>query len=372
MIVNELGKGAALDALSGRPAARVPYLLLTWGFDYMWKCAGVAPWKLARGGFGTWLDAYVATYERHKPDVIIYDSFGSAADDPVLIDETFGSWIIRDGGGEEWEFIKSSFTVVHRPVPGRDYGPPPCWDTREDIDRSLPEGGFDSGRLKGLSAVIGAMGEKALVLPTCTPGYISACYALGFSRAMQMMIDDEDLFFHLADRYSVNDELRMRQYAEAGAEAVFIADSWASCDILSPPMVRKFAIPYQKRVVDAAKAAGLKAILWNLGDVGPILADEAELDLDAFAFEQPRKGFNTSVAQVRQVFGPNRCLFGNLDSELLLLRNDPNEIRDAVLRQINESGEGAPFILSFGSPIPSDAPESAVDAVVDAVRGFSW
>ena len=61
-----------------------------------------------------------------------------------------------------------------------------------------------------------------------------------------------------------------------------------------------------------------------------ILAEEAALPLDAFAFEQPRKGVETTVARVREVFGPKRCLFGNLDSELLLMRNDPAEIAAAV------------------------------------------
>ncbi len=366
------GKRAAMDALCGKPAARIPFLLLTWGFDYLWKCAGIEPWQLACGSYQTWLEAYVATYERHTPDVVILDSFGTSDADPVLLDETSRSWIVRDGGGEEWEFIKSSFTLVHRPKPNGAGAPEVRWDTQADIDRNLPDSSFSDHRLCGLSAVIEALGDKALVMPTCIPGYIAACYALTFDRAMQMMIDQPDIFLYLADRMSQHDEARMRAFAAAGAEAVFIADSWASCDIISPSMFRRFALPYQRKTVDAAKAAGLKAILWNLGDVGPILADEASLDIGAFAFEQPRKGFDITIAQVREVFGPNRCILGNLDSELMLQRNDPDEITAAVHDQIVGSGVGAPFILSFGSPIPSDTPESAIDTITKAVRGFSW
>lgn len=367
-----LGKRAAMDALAGRPAARVPFLLLTWGFDYMWKSAGIEPWQLACGSRGTWIDAYVATYERHKPDFVIFDSFGTCDEDPVLLDETSRSWIVRDGGGEEWEFIKSSFTLLHRP---KNAGTPErvvSWNSRADVDANVPIGEFGDHRLSGLTDVIGALGDKALVMPTTIPGYIAACYTLGFDKSMQMMLDQPDLFMYLADRLSVHDEARMRAFAEAGAEAVFIADSWASCDIISPPMFRKFALPFQRKTVDAAKAAGLRAILWNLGHVGPILADEASLAIDAFAFEQPRKGFATSVAEAREAFGPDRCVFGNLDSEDLLRRNDAEEIRSEVHRQIIESGVGAPFVLSFGSPIPSDTAESAVDAVAQAVRDFSW
>lgn len=370
--MNELGKTAALNALSGKPAARVPFLLLTWGFDYMWQCADVPPWQLARGGFDTWVNAYTATYERHKPDIIIYDYFGSCAEDPILLEDTPEYWVIRDGDGEEWDFIKSSFTLRHRPTPAQAAQPAPHWNTRADIDSNISGTAPDTTRLAGLSAVLSAIGERALVVPSCITGYISACYALGFDQCMQMMVDDPELFLYLADRLSENTEDTMTEYARVGAEAVIITDSWASCDIISPPMFREFALPYQKKAVDAAKAAGLKAILWNLGDLVPILTDEASLNIDAFAFEQPRKDFAVTVLKVRKVFGPNRCLFGNLDSEHLLMRNNPEEIAQAVANQIRESGEGAPFVLSFGSPIPSDTPMSAVDAVVKAVREFQY
>lgn len=371
--MNELGKTAALDALSGKPAARVPFALLTWGYDYIWQCAGIEPWRLALGSSSTWLEAYVATYERHKPDIVVFNSFGGFAADPILLEETFESWVVRSADGEEWDFIKSSYTLRHRPKSEQIPGPPQRWDTIDDIDNNVGRpSSKDPGPLDGLSAVVEATGDKALVLATCSPGYIAACYTLGFDRSMEMMLDEPELFIYLCDRLSENDDRTMRQFAQSGAEAVLIVDSWASCDILSPQMARQFALPYQKKTVDAARAAGLKPILWNCGDVGPILADEAALDIDAFAFEQPRKNFAVTVSQAREVFGPHRCLFGNLDSEHMLMRNDRDEITDAVLSQIGESGEGSPFVLFFGSPIPSGTPESAVDAVVDAVRGFSW
>ena len=101
-----------MDALCGKPAARIPFLLLTWGFDYLWKCAGIEPWQLACGSYQTWLEAYVATYERHTPDVVILDSFGTSDADPVLLDETSRSWIVRDGGGD----LKPRFNIA----PGQD------------------------------------------------------------------------------------------------------------------------------------------------------------------------------------------------------------------------------------------------------------
>lgn len=164
----------------------------------------------------------------------------------------------------------------------------------------------------------------------------------------------------------------MREIAATGCEVVLIADAWASCDIISPAMFERFALPYQASFADACRMAGLKSILWNEGDVTPILHLEAGLDYDAFTFEQPRKGFRVTVADVRRVYGSGRCIMGNLDSEQMLERSDTDEIQRAVEQQIMQSGQGEPFILSTGSPLPSWTRPEAVDCVLECTRRFRW
>lgn len=229
--------------------------------------------------------------------------------------------------------------------------------------------GWGESYLAGLSRLIREVGDRALVLPHHSPAYICACYAFGFERAMECMLTEPELFHYVCDRHAAGDRLRMREWKAAGAEACFLADGWTSCDILSPAMVEEFALPYQRGIVEAAHAEGLKVIIWNEGDILPILAQEAAIPMDAFAFEQPRKGAAVTVDKVRAAFGPRRCLFGNLDSELLLMRNDPAEIAAAVREQIRQSGAGAPFILSTGSPLPSNIEPDAVEAAIRAIRG---
>ena len=187
---------------------------------------------------------------------------------------------------------------------------------------------------------------------------------------MEAMLTNPDLFLYVCDRYASGDALRMKELAGAGAESVFLADGWASCDIISPAMVERFALPYQQQAIAAAHAANLKVIIWNEGDILPILKQEAKLRMDAFAFEQPRKGVELTVDKIRDVFGPDRCLFGNLDSELLLMRNDAKEIADSVAEQVHQSGEGNPFILSTGSPIPDNVDTEAIDTMIQAARNL--
>lgn len=183
-----------------------------------------------------------------------------------------------------------------------------------------------------------------------------------------MMAEKPELFKYICSIYEEGDELRMKQLARAGAQAVFIADGWASCDIISPSMFEEFALPCQISMTKTAKKHGLKVILWNEGDILPILKQEKAVGADAFAFEQPRKGADITVDKVRKVFGDEWCLFGNLDSEMLLLRNDREEILNALREQINGSGADAPFVMCTGSPIPDNIDPETINYNIEVIR----
>lgn len=363
----ENGRQLAMDTLAGRPTPRSPVALFTWGFDYTWRVAGVAPWQLACGGHATWQAAYRALHVRHQPDLMFYDGIGDTDTEPELLEETPDHWLLRDGNGVEYAMDRRSLALRHRASGRKTCDAIGAIATRADVDRLIaPFTGWGETYLSGLRGLIEELGARTLVLPHHSPAYICACYAFGFETAMAVMLDDPALFRYTCDRIAADDNRRMRELADAGAEAVFIADGWASADIISPALFEQFALPYQRAITAAAHDAGLRIILWNEGNILPFLTHEASLPVDAFAFEQPRKGVALTVAAVRATFGPRRCLFGNLDSELLLLRNDPTEIAAAVADQARQSGPGTPFIHCTGSPLPSDVAPEAVDVLMRA------
>ena len=368
----DCGRRAALRALAGEAISPVPVALFTWEFDYLWKVAGLQPWQLACGDHETWHRAHIALLNRHQPDLLWYSGAGVSVTPPRLIEEDREKWVVEDGNGRRSGLRKDSLALYALDTGAKGCDAVGAIESKTDADRLVPEfTGWGEAYLKGLSRLIREAGDRALVLPHHSPAYICACYAFGFEKAMETMMDNPSLFRYVCDRYAAGDCLRMREWKAAGAEACFIADGWASCDILSPAMVEEFALPYQRSITAAAHDAGLKIILWNEGDILPILGQEAAILFDAFAFEQPRKNAAVTTDKVRAAFGAKRCLFGNLDSELLLMRNNPEEIVRAVREQISQSGPTAPFILSTGSPLPSNITPDAVDALVAAVR-IKW
>ncbi|MDA0840964.1 MAG: hypothetical protein O3B01_31580 [Planctomycetota bacterium] len=379
----ENGKQIALQALSGIATDRVPVALFNWEFDYTWKVAGIEPWQLAVGGSDTWHKAHRALLDRHEVDLIFYTGAIEGPLEPTLLEEDATKWVIRnENTGMVFGLTKNSLSLYELQTGAKGCGPVGKVETFADADRLIPTfrtdrliptfAGWGDAYLSGLTKLIREVGDSTLILPHYSPAYVYSCYALGFEESMLMMMENPELFTYVCALMGADHNTRMRQLKEAGAEAVFIADGWASCDIISPELFERFALPCQVSIVAAARAAGLKTILWNEGDILPVLKQQATVPVDAFAFEQPRKGIDLTVQKVREVFGPNRCLFGNLDSELLLMRNQPDEIKREVERQIRQSGPGAPFILCTGSPLPSNIEPDAYDRVIAAARAFSW
>ena len=62
------GRQLVLQALAGQRVDRVPVGPLTWGFDYYWRVADLAPWELACGGSETWHRAHMALLARHRTE----------------------------------------------------------------------------------------------------------------------------------------------------------------------------------------------------------------------------------------------------------------------------------------------------------------
>jgi uroporphyrinogen-III decarboxylase len=146
-----------------------------------------------------------------------------------------------------------------------------------------------------------------------------------------------------------------------------MCDSWASADILSPQTYRDWIAPLHRRIAAALHAAGLKAVIYNTGNVLPMLDTLAALGYDALSLEERIKGVEMDIGEVRKVVGPDLCLFGNFDS-YLLLAGDRQRIREEVDRQIRGAGSRA-FIMGTGSPICDGTEPDTVDYWIGLGRG---
>jgi uroporphyrinogen-III decarboxylase len=352
-----------LDALDGRRTERIPTMLFTCQVDYTYKVAGMEMWELSCGGTEEWMKAYRSLIDRHHPDSIMFDGVRHACGPARLIGQDADTWTVYDSCSRS-ERVLSKLSGHGKE--GDGLGWMKEVSTIEEARSRIKPDRLQPNYLQSLRRLIDYAGEDTLVIPSChNPAYWYAASALGFERTMESMLLEPELFIGICERYQSFERDKYEQLKEAGAEAIFISDAWNSSELISPDMFRKFALPCHRFTVDAIHAAGMKAILWNEGDVRPLLDDEAEVPMDAFGVEQARKGIDISMKDLRRAFGDKRCLLGNLDSETLLIDGDKRAIEQEIRRIIEDAGPGLPFIMTTGAPIPSNVDMETVDAIFE-------
>jgi uroporphyrinogen decarboxylase len=151
--------------------------------------------------------------------------------------------------------------------------------------------------------------------------------------------------------------------AEAGAHMVSNGDSPAGPSVVSPAMYRKFAAPYERRIVEAAHGLGLPYTLHICGKTEPILADMVATGADALEIDH-----KTDARRAREVIGGRSAFIGNIDPTGLLAHGSPAEVARAT-RELRAVFAGEPrLIVNAGCAIPADTPGENLRAMIEAAH----
>lgn len=143
----------------------------------------------------------------------------------------------------------------------------------------------------------------------------------------------------------------------AGAQAVQVFDTWAG--ELAPDAYARFALPYQKAVIERIKTAGVPAILFVNGCAGVLeLLTHAQADVLSVDW---RIGLET----VRSRIGMQCALQGNVDPSVLLAT--PTAVLEAAHTALRAAGARG-HILNLGHGILPSTPLDCAQAFIDAPK----
>jgi len=159
-----------------------------------------------------------------------------------------------------------------------------------------------------------------------------------------------------------------RAYAQAGAHAFVISESYISPDIAGPRVYPDFLKGIHREYFAEIARMGLAPILDFWGDALPLLEDFAQIGAAALMVEESKKTFTLDIREIRERLDGRICLFGNLDSLGLLREGSPEEVRAEVRRQAEGAGGG--FVVANGSPLALGTPEANVRALSEAAQGL--
>jgi uroporphyrinogen decarboxylase len=213
--------------------------------------------------------------------------------------------------------------------------------------------------------------DRAVLGVLWSAHFQDACSAFGMEAALMKMYDCPDLVHAVTDRI-VDFYLRANaifyEATRGKLDAVLIGNDFgAQCAlILAPRMIRQFALPGTRKLVDQAHAYGLKVIHHSCGAIRDIVPDLIDIGVDAI---HPIQALAAGMEPraLHADFGDRMSFCGGVDHQNLLVRGTADEVRTRVreLRAIFPTG----LIISpsHEAILPDIAPAN-VEAMFQAAR----
>lgn len=159
---------------------------------------------------------------------------------------------------------------------------------------------------------------------------------------------------------TVIDYLRIQ--IRAGADAVQIFDTWAG--ELSRVDYRRFAAPYQRRIVDAIQNEGTPVILYVKGS-SPFLDEMKATGASVLSVD-----WRIGLREVSDRLGEETVLQGNLDPVALYA---PPEVVSRLTQQIlGDLGRTTGHIVNLGHGVLPETPVESVQSLIETVKNHVY
>lgn len=368
-----------IAAIEGRPVECIPVAPYFWGAEYAWKLTGRPLWEVMHGAGDVGTQLLQALDDRHGCDWLIplHASSGRLVAKTHVGEDAAHVYFEDDSTGEKWVFHKEGHWFVRESELGKarvDHAGAEAQPPRNkaEADSWLRERDPNIDREPAPRVPNRALRERfpdRFLVGTTLPPFADLAYSLGFEPTMTLLADDPALCAYMMERRLAHIGHRCRALAADGFDAGLMVDSFASADIMSPRTYADWVAPFHALISDELHRAGLKSVLYNTGNILPLLDVTAGMGFDVVNVEERIKGVEIDIAEVRRRLGPEICLFGNFDA-YLLERGSRDAIRAEVRRQVEAAGPRF-FAMGTGSPVCDATDPDVLDFWIDEVRSFA-
>lgn len=242
-----------------------------------------------------------------------------------------------------------------------NYSPQPIVDIKLDIKTlksiKIAQVNDFNFAAKSLTALKDKLAGKDII------GFVGA----PFTMAYYLLGQDLNMFYKLEE--DILDELMQKitasatNFAMAQLESkiniVQIFDTKAA--LLTPKEYRKYALPYNTKLIENLKLKKAKIIYFFLGGLD-IAAEAAALDIDCFSTD-----YSNKISSFHKLL--KTTMQGNLNPEVLLCQKE--EIKKEISDIIEDAKNLDGHIFNLGHGILKNTPEYNVSLAVDFIHNYS-
>ena len=210
------------------------------------------------------------------------------------------------------------------------------------------------------------VGEEIAVRGNADQGAFNlACLVRGAEEFLMDLLDrpEHPAIAHLLEVCHQTHLATHRALKRAGAHFTSLGDSLAGPDVVSPAIYRRFARPWEERLVRELAADGIFTVIHICGNTTAILEDFAQYPACGFELD-----YKTDAAKAKATAGARHVLFGNVDPSGVLALGTPERVEEVTAALVRAWKPGGRFVLNAGCAIPAGTPEINLRAFLEAAR----
>ena len=276
---------------------------------------------------------------------------------------------LPDGGfRDEWGVVRKQsdarghFMDVDNPLDGDR--------TLDDLEKYPWPDPLDPGYTDGLAEAAAKLHSEtdcAVILSLPVGPTHLAQWLRGYETWMMDLATNSDLYEALMDKVTglwERTAQRMLDAAGSNADILFFGDDVA---YQQGPMVRRETYerhikPYQRRVFDVLRSHGGKIVYHSCGSVISLVEDFIELGVDALnPVQVSAAGMDTAV--LKRDFGDRIAFWGGIDTQQVLPRGTPDDVRREVRRRLRDLAPGGGYVLCPVHNIQREVPPENIEAL---------
>lgn len=368
----------AYAVLEGRPVDRFPVACLYEGLyqqDHFAELTGQPQWQWRQ-----WLCAdpeeHLQTFRRIHREVPFEILQPHSA--PPLAERERQEFAVKDGRPCRYDRDRDCWRPLDQPTRSGHAFDTHANETqhvrdRRDIDRAVhtekAEDAIAAGVNDYIAAVAAGFGDDHFVLSGGVVGTIYACEAYtGLTNLFAMMLEQPRLIDYLTSKILERNIERIRRYAAAGGDAIYIDDAMAGSDMISLAHYERFALPHMQAMVREIHNLGHKAIVIYFGGVADRLDQIASIGADALLMEASMKHYVNDIGATVDAIGQRVTLFANIDPVGILQNGSDTQLQAEIQRQTEAGARGRGFVISPSSPITPSTPLARVQRFIQLSR----
>ncbi|MHB8869546.1 MAG: MtaA/CmuA family methyltransferase [Thermoleophilia bacterium] len=229
---------------------------------------------------------------------------------------------------------------------------------------SLPDDFLERGRLPELIEAVRILkrevGDEVAVMGNVVGPFSIVANLIGITDALKASFKKPESLVPFMEVAEQAGTLLGKALVDAGADIIVIEDMMASIDVISPPIYRNLAQPYE--VTQIANLPSVPTIMHICGKLNPIMAEVAETgvtgisvepSVDAVAAKDVLKGFPRHIA-----------LIGGVDAVETLFSGTPEDVKNDVRKALADGYD----MIAPGCSVPPSAETANLRAMVEAVE----